>query len=79
MVMSRELNVEQNHILKTGNADIPRYGVLSNRFRRYFEQIYCIVAPCPCRLGLCEISRFRRDVERNSTVLGYYAACSGNS
>jgi len=79
MVMSRELNAVQNHTLKTGNTDIPRYGVLPNCFLRYFEQTCCTVAPCPGRLGLCEISRFHREVDGNSTVLGYYAACSGNS
>jgi hypothetical protein len=79
MIMSRELNEEQNHILKTGNTDIPRYGVLPNCFLRYFEQICCAVAQCPGRLGLCEISRFLREVDGNSTVLGYYAACSGDS
>jgi hypothetical protein len=79
IVMSRELNVEQNHILKTGNTDIPRYSVIPNYFLRYFEQTYCTVAQCSGRLGLCEISRFRREVDGNSTALGYYAACSGNS
>jgi hypothetical protein len=79
MVMSRELNTEQNHILKTGNTDIPRYGVLPNCFLRHFEQIYRTVAPCLGHLDLCEISRFCREVDGNSSVLGYYAACSGNS
>ena len=77
--MSRELNAEQKHILKTGNTDIPRYGVLPNCFHMYFEQICCTGAQRHGRLGLCEISRFRREVDGNSTVLGYYAACSGNS
>jgi len=45
MVMSRELNAEQNHILPTGNTDIPRYDVLPNCFLRYFEQKCCTVAP----------------------------------
>ena len=70
IVMSRELNAQQNHILKTGNTDIPRFGVLPNCFLRYFEQIRCTVAQCP---GAWVCARFHASVAKWTGIPLFWA------